>query len=202
MRGVNIVTKHTIKDRGWNTSILQLFSHAGTHIDSQKHFIDEGEGIDQIDLRKCIGTAMVIDVGFIKPKESITVKHIEPYADKIKAGARILLKTGWSSHIDLPDYRTHMPSLSLYLVKFFIEKKIVMLGVEPPSVADLSNLEETITVHKALLKAGIVIIEGLSNLVSLKSDTIKIIALPLKIRGIDGSPARVIAIEKTIYKWL
>jgi kynurenine formamidase len=70
-----------------------------------------------------------------------------------------------------------------------------MIGVEPPSVADVNNLTEVTTIHEILLK-GVVIIEGLSNLEKLQSNCVELIALPLKIKNGDGSPARVIAIEK------
>jgi kynurenine formamidase len=198
MPGVKIDSKHIIKKHAWNTTTLHLYSHAGTHMDSPKHFINSGNAIDKIALEKCVGPARVIDLRYIKPQESITANHLKPYADKIAAGDRILLKTGWSAHIDLPDYRSHFPTISLSLAKWFSKKKIALIGVEPPSVADLNNTKDTIAVHKVLLKAEIVIVEGLNNLGALKTDLVTLIALSLKVKGGDGSPARVIAIEEII----
>jgi len=40
-----------------------------------------------------------------------------------------------------------------------------------------------------------VLVEGLCNLEQIKKPKVKVIALPLKIEGGDGAPARVIAIE-------
>jgi len=69
------------------------------------------------------------------------------------------------------------------------------LGVEPPSVADVNDKEELISVHQALLGAGIVVVEGLANLEALQQDEVTFIALPLKLEGGDGSPVRAIAVE-------
>ena len=70
-----------------------------------------------------------------------------------------------------------------------------MLGVEPPSVADVNNLEEVTRIHRILLEGGVVIVEGLANLSALTKPKVTLIALPLKIAAGDGAPARAVAIE-------
>jgi kynurenine formamidase len=142
-----------------------------------------------------VGPAQVIDLSFVKPRELITVEHLSPYADKIGPGARLLLKTGWSARADTPEYRSHLPRVSLPLAEWLAERNIALLGVEPPSVVDVNNKEELTSVHRVLLEAGIVIVEGLANLDALQGDEVTFIALPLKLEGGDGSPVRAIAIE-------
>ena len=71
-----------------------------------------------------------------------------------------------------------------------------MLGVEPPSVADVNNLEEVTEIHRILLDGDVIIIEGLTNLRQIRRDQVVLIALPLKVEGGDGAPARVIALEE------
>lgn len=73
--------------------------------------------------------------------------------------------------------------------------RILLLGVEPPSVADVNDKEEVTAVHRTLLGAGIVIVEGLANLEALQQERVTFIALPLKLEGGDGSPVWAIAIE-------
>ena len=196
MRGVDFEVNSTIAGKGWNTTVLHLYSHAGTHLDAPRHFIDQGETLEELALEKCVGPAYVIDLTFVKARDLITVEHLAPYAAKVGPGARLLLKTGWSAHADSPDYRTHLPRVSLPLAEWLAERKIALLGVEPPSVADVNNKEELISVHRALLGAGVVIVEGLANLEALQQDEVTFIALPLKLEGGDGSPVRAIAIEE------
>ncbi len=195
MRGVDFEVRSTIDGKGWNTTILHLYSHAGTHMDAPYHFVAQGETLDNLVLEKCVGPAHVLDLTSVKPRDLITVEHLAPYAEKIGPGSRLLLKTGWSARADTPEYRNHLPRVSLPLAKWLAERRIALLGVEMPAVADVNNKEELTTVHQVLLGAEIVIVEGLANLNALRQKQVTFIALPLKLEGGDGSPVRAIAIE-------
>jgi len=195
MQGVDFEVRSTIDGKGWNTTILHLYSHAGTHMDAPYHFVAQGETIENLVLEKCVGPAQVIDLTFVKPRDLITVEHLAPYAEKIGPGSRLLLKTGWSAWADRPEYRNHLPRISLPLAEWLAERKIALLGVETPAVADVNSKEELTVVHQALLGAEIVIVEGLANLDALRQQEVTFIALPLKLEGGDGSPVRAIAIE-------
>jgi kynurenine formamidase len=194
--GVDVEPRGTIAERDANTTTLRFFSHASTHMDAPYHFVQEGKTLEQVALEKCCGPALVIDLSALGPRAPITVDHLAPYAERIGPGTRLLLRTDWSTHADLPDYRTDYPRITLPLARWLAGRKIALLGVEPPSVADMSNREELIGVHQALLGAEIVIVEGLANLDKLQDlRQVTFIALPLKLEGGDGSPVRAIAIE-------
>ena len=196
MRGVDFEVRSTIDGKGWNTTILHLYSHAGTHMDAPYHFMAEGETLDNLVLEKCVGPAQIIDLTFVKPRDLITIEHLAPYAEKIGPGSRLLLKTGWSARADTPEYRSQLPRVSLPLAEWLAERQIALLGVETPAVAAIDDKEELTTVHQTLLGAEIVIVEGLTNLDTLHQQEVTFIALPLKLEGGDGSPVRAIAIEE------
>jgi kynurenine formamidase len=195
MRGVDFQVRTSMAENGYNTTFLHLYSHAGTHLDAPHHFVDGGTTMEALVLEKCVGPARIIDLTFIQPHELIGVEHLTPYADKIGPGARLLFKTGWSAYADTPDYRDRLPRISLPLAEWLAGRQIALLGVEPPSVADVNDKKELTAVHQALLRAGIIIVEGLANLDALRRDQVTFIALPLKLAGGDGSPVRAIAIE-------
>ncbi len=88
-----------------------------------------------------------------------------------------------------------MPRISLELAQFFAERLVALVGVEPPSVAAVDDTGEITIVHQTLLQAGIVIVEGLTNLESLREERVFFTALPFKIEGGDGTPVHAIAIE-------
>ncbi len=196
MYGVEFESRGTIAQRGANTTTLHLYSHAGTHLDAPYHFLEAGTTLDAVALEKCIGRALLVDLSALGPRAYMTVEHLTPYENRIGPGARLLLKTGWSAHADQPDYRTDYPRVSLTLAEWLADRRIALLGVEPPSVADMANREELIAVHRSLLGAGIAIVEGLANLDALQQEEFTFIALPLKLAGGDGSPVRAIAIEE------
>jgi kynurenine formamidase len=193
--GVDIVVQASHQKQGLQTTLLHFYSHAGTHLDAPYHFLHTGLTLDRLDLNKCVGPAIVADLSFIKPRGLISIEHLALYADRIRPGSRLLLRTDWSTRADLPDYRIDFPRVSLALAEWLCERKIALLGVEPPSVADMANREELVAVHRTLLRSEIVIVEGLANLGALRQDEITFVALPLKLVGGDGSPVRAIGIE-------
>ena len=76
-----------------------------------------------------------------------------------------------------------------------VQRRVKLLGVEPPSVADVHNLEELTRIHQLLLAGGVTIVEGLTNLDQLRADRVFFRRLPLKIHGGDGCPCRAFAVE-------
>ena len=71
---------------------------------------------------------------------------------------------------------------------------IATLGLDLPGV----NPTEWEKVHKIFLGREIVIVEGLTNLDAIRDEEVFFIALPLKIKGRDGSPVRAVAIEDLV----
>ncbi|MBN1991511.1 MAG: cyclase family protein [Anaerolineae bacterium] len=197
MRGVVIEPVRTFAKDKLNTNNLQLYSHAGTHMDAPLHFVDRGRTMAHLDLSKCIGPALVIDLSAKTANSFITVEDLAPYACRIGPDARLLLRTDWDQHANQDDYRTDMPRISAGLARWLVDRQIVLLGLETPSVASLrpENKAELIEVHQILLRAEVVIVESLANLRQLQQEVVYFIALPLKIAGGDGSPVRAIALE-------
>lgn len=196
MRGVEFEKLHTVNEHGWNSRLLHLYSHAGTHMDAPLHFAAGDGTIDRIPLEHCFVRAWVIDLTGIKPKELITVGHMGAVTDKVRRGDGLLLKTGWSKHVDQPQYyRDNFPRISQELAEWCVERRVRLLGIEPPSVADVNSLEEVTLIHRILLSHSIVIVEGLTNLDALREGRVHFCAAPLKIEGGDGSPCRAFAVE-------
>lgn len=196
MRGVEFDTKYTVAKDGWNARTLHLYSHSGTHMDSPMHFEAGEQTIDEIPVEDCIGKAWVIGLENLPPKTPITVEHLGDAADSIQSGDAILLRTLWSQHVDTPDYyRDEFPPISPELARWMVDQGVRMVGVEPPSVADVNDLEAVTLIHQILLGGNVIIVEGLTNLDKLNSATCLFGALPLKIAGGDGAPCRAFAID-------
>jgi len=193
--GVSIEPARTLEKDGWNATTLHLYSHCGTHMDAPTHFGVSRQTIDQIPLDRCMGPAWVVNLAGIKSRALIRVADLGQVADRIREGDSLLLRTGWSRHVKEPSYRDGLPRVSLELAEWSAAKKIRMLGVEPPSVADVNNRQELTAVHQVLLDAGIIIVEGLANLDQIHCERVTFMAFPLKVGGGDGAPVRAIAIE-------
>ena len=195
MPGVDITTAKRLEVEGWNATTLSLYSHSGTHMDAPCHFLPGGATLDEQDLSVCVGEATIVDLTPVEPKQLIEVADLGSLAETIAPGARILFRTDWHKRYGTPEYRDALPRISLPLAEWLVEKKVAMIGVEPPSIADVNNLEEVTAVHQVLFRGNVLIVEGLAQLDKIESNTIQFIALPLKIEGGDGCPVRAIGIE-------
>jgi kynurenine formamidase len=67
--------------------------------------------------------------------------------------------------------------------------------MDTPSVGPVYRTpREVIDVHIPLLRAGVVIVEEMTNLRAVEADRFHFVALPLRLTGGDGSPTRAIAV--------
>ena len=195
MRGVDWETACTFERDGWNSRNLHLYSHAGTHMDAPVHFAAGPRSIDQIPLDFFMGPAWVVDLPGMTSRAVIELAHLGELPSKFKAGESLILRTGWSRFVEeAAIYRDGLPRVSESLARWCVDRRVKMIGVEPPSVAEIKTAEVSV-IHRILLSGGIVIVEGLSNLEALQRSKIFFVALPLKIEGGDGSPCRALAIE-------
>ena len=100
---------------------------------------------------------------------------------------RVLLRTGCA-----PD-RTVFPDpltcLTPELVDFLAERGVVLIGIDSPSVDRFDSKD--LPSHHALARHGIANLEGLA-LDGVPAGRYELIALPLKLRGRDGSPVRAV----------
>ena len=186
-----VIAYHTIDSMKYNMTQLIMSTHQGTHLDAPFHLIDDGITVDEIDLHKCIGQAQVLDLVRIPAKYSLEPEDLKPYESYIKPDSRILLRTNWWRSFPEKEYFNNGPMISPNLARWLAEKKIAMLGLETPGVHPVEWEE----VHKILFKAEIVIVEGLAHLDEIKQCNVFFIAVPLKLKGRDGSPIRAVAID-------
>lgn len=193
-RGVATESAFTKAEHGWNASTWHLYSHSGTHMDAQVHF-EAGPGtIDETPLASCFGPAWIIKILPCEPRRLLTIADLGDVADHFQPGESLIFQTGWSAHVANRDlYRDQMPRISEELARWMVDHRVRILGVEPPSVADVNNLAEVTLIHEILLAGRINIVEGLTNLEALDADRVLFGATPLKLHQSDGSPVRAFA---------
>lgn len=195
MRGVAVRPARTIETDGWNAAQLDLYSHCGTHVDAPRHFLPGGATVDSLPLSACIGPARVVDLTPVRPRERITPQRLGPWRERVGPGDRLLFRTDWSLRHGTPEYRQQLPRIDLQLARWLVRAGVALIGVEPPSVADVNDRDELTAVHRVLLEGGVVVVEGLANLAQIRPETVELIVLPLKVLGGDGAPARAVAIQ-------
>ncbi len=172
---------------GANVSEIRLSSHAGTHVDAPLHLVAGGASVDALPLAALIGPALVVEIPAVAV---ITPAELEALALPTDC-RRLLLRTANSTRRLLagdtfaPDFAALSGDAGAWLA----ERSMLLVGIDAPSVDPLA--EEALPAHLALLRAGVVIIEGLS-LAGVAPGPCTLYCLPLKVAGGDGAPARVI----------
>ena len=182
---------HTIKEMGYNVTEVTMGVHAGTHVDAPSHCMYSDHTVDGLSLDVLTGWTEVLNLGEVPPNSEITAAHLDVFANRVGEGARVLLRTNWSKHWEQPDFFSDYPGLTEGAAMWLNARKVKLLGIEQPSVHQKYHKE----VHEALLSTGMVLIESVANLDQLQCDRVYLVALPLKLVGIEGSPMRVIAME-------
>jgi arylformamidase len=202
MRGVETEPKFTVAQNGWNGATWHLYTHTGTHMDSQVHFEAGPETIDQHTPERCMGPAWIVDLPDLPPSALLHVADLGAVAQDFIPGESLIFRTGWSRHVGNPQlYRDSLPRLSPELATWCVTNRVKLLGVEPPSIADVNNLPEVTQIHKILLSGGVTIVEGLTNLDQLTLPRVFFMALPLRLAGGDGCPVRAIAFDTPPEAW-
>jgi arylformamidase len=166
-------------------SSLSTSAHVGTHVDAPLHFLERGRPVDSMPIEAMIGPARVIP---IQSRSVIGPDELREH--RIHRGDRILFKTKNSSRLRqsgkfFEDYVAVSPEAAQYLASC----RIRLVGIDGPSIGPFhGGMVET---HRALLGAGIWIVEGL-DLRRAPAGPCDFICLPLRIVGADGAPARAI----------
>jgi arylformamidase len=193
---ITILGRHGIEGR--ETRKVVLGTHIGTHADAPRHFIPNGQTIDEIPLDVLIGPATVVDFTGCQPLQPIDIADLEQKLHG-KIPARLILRTGWSEYFGNLKFYNEYPFLSENAAQWLVEKGVRLIAMDTPSPDNPAHSRGTpkdSPNHKVLLGAEVVLVEYLANLKSLTAPEVELIVLPLKLKGCDGSPARCVAIEK------
>ncbi len=172
-----------------NVTYLSLSAHTGTHVDAPYHFLGgDALPVDQLPLKLLTGRTYVLDL----PSVDLITASVLERADIPPRTRRLLFKTrnsGYWSKPGLP-FQTQFVAVSPDGAQHLVDRGVKLVGVDYLSVAPFNNSTPT---HQVLLKAGVVILEGL-DLSGVTQGRYTLHCLPLKLVGCDGAPARAILI--------
>ena len=160
-----------------NLTAFSMCAHNGTHIDAPSHFINHAKNVDQIALSKFIGEAYVADFEGIMTAEDAQKIIDKANAISRKSAKKILLKG--------------KTTVSLEAAQVFVKIGIDLIGNESQTVGPE---EAPMAVHKLLLGAEVVLLEGI-RLAHVPEGVYLLNAAPINLAGSEGSPCRAVLIE-------
>jgi kynurenine formamidase len=184
--------------------------HGGTHLDAPVHFAKGQLTADAVPLSSLVAPAVVLDVSAKAAADRdyrLAVADVEAFEKEhgaVPAGCIVLLRTGWGAK--WPDRKAvfgddkpgdasnlHFPSYGAEAARLLIEqRKVAAIGLDTPSV-DYGPAKD-FPVHQIAASHGVPGLENVANLDKLPPTGAVLFALPMKIGGGTGAPARIVAL--------
>jgi arylformamidase len=169
-----------------NVSAFEMSPHVGTHADAPLHVRDGRPASEFLSPAAFVGPAIVIGV-----EGASGALDVETLSARLpRRVERLLLRTGRS--IASGAFPDAWPALTAICVRWLATRGLRLLGVDAPSVDDRDS--KTLDTHHALFDAGASIVENL-DLRGVPDGPYELIALPMRIAGLDAAPVRAVLVE-------
>jgi len=166
-----------------NVSRFESSTHAGTHADAPLHYDRDGAAIDVAVLDVYIGPARLIDLrgaGPVVTPDMIAAALTAPCE-------RILLRT----YASFPHaaWDAAFTTVAAATISTLAAHGVRLIGIDSPSLDPQES--KTMDAHLAVRAAGMAILEGLV-LDDVPAGDYELIALPMKLVGLDAAPVRAV----------
>jgi arylformamidase len=168
----------------FNLALMSIGTHLGTHVDPPAHYLEGGQTVDQIPLHILVGPGIVLDMRGAK-----TIGRQELEKSPLGDYPRVLFKTDNGQRLRGTAFIEDYVHLTEDGAEFLLDKGVILAGIDYLSIEKYDS--PGATVHRMLLKAGVLIVEGV-DLLEVPAGPCTVYCLPLPIQGGDGAPARVL----------
>jgi arylformamidase len=180
------VERHVLLDMHHGDAItlstLRSTVHVGAHADAPSHYDRDGRTIAEQPIELYVGPCQVVRAN-AKRGQPVTRDMVEA---KLTT-PRVLIATG--TFPDPDHWNDDFAPLSVELVDFLHESGVKLVGVDTPSVDEVTSKD--LPAHRRIAQHDMAIIEGLV-LRDVLAGTYELIALPLRLEGFDASPLRAV----------
>jgi kynurenine formamidase len=207
-QGPTITPLTTHADGGAATNRLTMAEHTGSHVDAPFHGDPGGLTMEQVPVESLLLRPFRkydLSANEHQPGDFIGVEHLKAAEERdgftLRAGDVAIIEAGWDRH--LPDgedphepawWGRNQPGLSEEACDYLAQAGVVAVASDTAACDVAVRDGQVLGVYghqHAFLPRGILIVEGLRHLAAAPATGL-FLALPLKIAGGTGSPARVV----------
>src|SRR5262245_29670338 len=160
----------------FHIGLLTLCTNTGTYLDVPFHRYEDGHDLAGLALERVADRP-----GVCIDALGTTTIDVEPAQLEGLAGHAVLFRTDHSAHFGTDEYMRDHPHLSAATAEALVEAGAACVGIDSLNIDGTSTGERP--VHTILLRAGIPIIEHLTNLAALPGRGFTFTAVPPKIEG-------------------
>ena len=170
-----------------NVTAVSMCSHFGTHIDAPRHYYAEGKAVDELPPEIFIGPGRLV---VYEGEQHIPVEFIREL--DLNRITRLFIRTSNSEKLAQPEFFENYLALTSAAAQALVNKGIVLLGVDGYSIGPFDP-SPGMPVHRIFLGGGPdqVAIEEV-NLAGISAGDYQVLAIPLRLTGLEASPARVL----------
>lgn len=165
-----------------NVAAVTMSVHTGTHADAPYHFDEQGAAIADVPLEPYVGPATVVEAA----GGSIDVDILDGL--DLARIRRVLFKTG-ASGLPESQWDTGFAYLTERAARRLADCGVLLVGTDAPSVDPHDS--RTLAAHRTLARGGVAILESL-HLAAVPPGEYDLMALPLRLVGLDASPVRAV----------
>jgi arylformamidase len=204
-------------DSVFESNCVEMFLHAGSHVDAPYHFDPEGDRIGDMPLEAFVGPSVVLDLSDFAPGEGLNADRLAAAYETATGGeacdARIaLLYSGWADKTAPPakEWWTDGPHLDVSAAQWLVDRGFTAVGfdfAQDKTAKDIDRLQALkagtvklaemddppLPVHVILLSNGVAQIENIAGLGALPPTGAIVVAAPILLAAAEGAPARVFA---------
>jgi arylformamidase len=161
---------------------MTMTTHLGAHTDAPSHYDPAGRSIDAVELTPYLGPCRVIHCIGVK---TVRPEDVEARLDGVPP--RVLLRTYASAPRQAWD--PAFPAIAPETIALLAARGVILIGTDAASLDPQDS--KTLDAHHAVRRHGLAILEGVV-LDEVPPGDYELIALPLKLAGMDASPVRAI----------
>lgn len=190
---VEIFPLTTIEQDGNESHGFRLATIIGTYLETAAHHFHGEPTIDQIPVERFIVPAAILRI----PRSAgtpISREDLDAAATgiTIQPGDALIFATGWEKMWNQPEFIRESPYLTPEAMQWIVARRISILGGDVPC---FDNPNGGAGVNRVLFRSGALILAPLVNLGAVTQSKVRLMAFPLKIKGVCATPCRVIVDE-------
>ncbi|MHB0874671.1 MAG: cyclase family protein [Anaerolineae bacterium] len=174
---------------------VRTHSHVGTHIESPAHFFEGGRDVTGYPLDAFYGRAVLLDVPDASRALQLDAAYLEAAIGAVTQPGDVIICRNSDAASLAARRPAGFPTLTPSAATWMAERRIKLLGIDNNFRLG-KDIPDGRELHDILMRDGVTFIEWLDNLSAIRQPVFFFMALPFKVRKMDSSWCRAIAIEE------
>lgn len=168
---------------------IDMVANTGTYVDVPSHRFADGADLSEVGVEAFVELPGLV---IRQPFESGLAVDLAAFEGLDVPGHAVLVATGWDRHWGQDSYYHDHPFVTAEAAEWLIAEGAALIGIDSHNIDD--TRVRTRPVHTALLRAGIIICEHMTNLGALPDSGFHFSAAPPKVKGMGTFPVRAYAV--------